>query len=50
MDQAWDAAIKGAAALPAGSVDVRIDNEWSFAETLRHLVRAIDVWLSAAVG
>jgi uncharacterized damage-inducible protein DinB len=49
LDQAWDAAIERAAALPAGSVAVRIDDEWSFAETLRHLVHAIDIWLGKAV-
>ena len=48
-DRAWDAAIERAAALPAGSVDVRIDDEWSFAETLRHLVHATDIWLGKAV-
>jgi hypothetical protein len=42
---AWDAAIARAATLPAGTVDERVDGEWSFAETLRHLVHATDVWL-----
>jgi len=49
VDQAWDAAIEQAAALPPGSVDVRIDDEWSFAETLRHLVHATDIWLGKGV-
>ena len=49
VDRAWDAAIERAAALPAGSVDVRIDDEWSFAETLRHLVYATDIWLGKGV-
>lgn len=49
VDRAWDAAIERVAALPAGSVDVRIDDEWSFAETLRHLVHATDVWLGKGV-
>src|SRR3954465_11911825 len=48
-DQAWDAGIKRAATLPAGSIDVRIDDEWSFAETMRHLVHAIDMWLGKGV-
>lgn len=46
---AWSAAINRAVALPAGSVDIRIDGEWSFAESLRHLVHAIDVWLGKGV-
>ncbi len=49
VDRAWDAAIERTAALPDGSVDVRIDDEWSFAETLRHLVHAIDIWLGKGV-
>jgi len=48
-NQAWDAAIERATGLPAGSVDVSIDGEWSFAETLRHLVHATDIWLGKAV-
>lgn len=48
-DRAWDAAIARAATLPAGSVDLRMDDEWSFAETLRHLVHATDIWLGKAV-
>ena len=30
-------------------VDARVDGEWSFAETLRHLVMATDTWLGRAV-
>lgn len=48
-DGAWSAAIERAARLPAGSVDVSIDGEWSFAHTLRHLVHATDIWLGKAV-
>ena len=49
VDRAWDAAIERASALPAGSVEVRVDDEWSFSETLRHLVHATDIWLGKAV-
>jgi uncharacterized damage-inducible protein DinB len=48
-DLAWQAAIARAATLPEGSVDVRVEDEWSFAETLRHLVHATDLWLGRAV-
>ena len=48
-EQAWDAAIAQAAALPEGSVEIKIDHEWSFAETLRHLVHATDLWLGRSV-
>jgi hypothetical protein len=35
--------------MPAGTVDVSVDREWSFAQTLRHLVFATDVWLGDAI-
>lgn len=35
--------------MPAGSVDVSVDGEWSFALTLRHLVMATDTWLGRAI-
>jgi uncharacterized damage-inducible protein DinB len=50
-ERAWDDAIARAAALPEGSVDRRVDGEWSFAETLRHLVHATDIWVGrSALG
>jgi hypothetical protein len=49
VEGAWDAAIARAATLPEGSVDERFDGEWSFAETLRHLVHATDIWLGKGV-
>jgi len=38
-----------AGAMPAGTVDVSVDGEWSFAQTLRHLVLATDTWLGRAI-
>ena len=35
--------------MPAGTVDVSVAGEWSFAQTLRHLVLATDMWLGRAV-
>ena len=35
--------------LSAGVVDESVDGEWSFAQTLRHLVMATDVWLGKAI-
>lgn len=46
---AWDAAMSRASAMPDGTVDVSVAGEWSFAQTLRHLVMAIDTWLRKAV-
>lgn len=35
--------------MPAGVADVSVGGEWSFAQTLRHLVFATDVWLGRAI-
>lgn len=49
LERRWDDTQRRAAALPGGSVDVSIEGEWSFAQTLRHLVMATDTWLGKAV-
>ncbi len=49
LEQAWGDALARAAAMPTGSVDTSVAGEWSFAQTLRHLVMATDVWLGGAV-
>lgn len=49
LQRTWDATLERAAGMPAGSVDVSVDGEWSFAQTLRHLVLATDTWLGKAV-
>jgi len=49
VERTWAATLHRVAALPAGAVDVQVDGEWSFAQTLRHLVMATDVWLGRAV-
>lgn len=49
---AWTAVEKAwAAVLPtaAGHEDVSVDGEWSFSQTLRHLVMATNVWLHGAI-
>ncbi|WP_088318602.1 DinB family protein [Kineosporia sp. R_H_3] len=49
LERTWAATVDRAASMPAGTVDVSVDGEWSFAQTLRHLVMATDVWLRRAV-
>lgn len=49
VEAAWAAAIARADAMPPGTVDATVDGEWSFAQTLRHLVMATDTWLGRAV-
>ncbi len=45
LERAWATAIDRVRSMPAGTVDVAVGEEWSFAQTLRHLVFATDVWL-----
>ena len=49
LQRAWAAALDRVAAMPAGTVDASVDGEWSFAQTLRHLVLATDMWLGKAI-
>lgn len=49
LEAAWDAAVARVEAMPPGTTDVSVDGEWSFAQTVRHLVMAIDTWLRRAV-
>jgi hypothetical protein len=49
LENTWSATLERVAAMPAGTVDVSVAGEWSFAQTLRHLVFATDVWLRRAI-
>ncbi|ROS30630.1 DinB family protein [Cellulomonas sp. PhB150] len=49
LEATWEATAARAAAMPDGTVDEQVDGEWSFAQTLRHLVLATDTWLRRAV-
>jgi hypothetical protein len=49
LERSWAATLRRAAAMPAGTVDVSVAGEWSFAQTLRHLVLATDMWFGGAV-
>jgi hypothetical protein len=49
VERAWAAAVERIRLMPAGSVDASVDGEWSFAQTLRHLVFATDAWLGKAI-
>ena len=43
------ATLERAKALPAASLDVSVDEEWSYLQTLRHLVFATDRWITGPV-
>jgi hypothetical protein len=49
LERTWATTLARAAVMPAGTVDVSVDGEWSFAQTLRHLIMATDTWLRGAV-
>jgi hypothetical protein len=49
LERTWAGTIERVAAMPDGTVDVSVDDEWSFAQTLRHLVLATDTWLGRGV-
>ena len=49
LQQTWAATLHRAGALTSGAVDLSVGGEWSFAQTLRHLILATDTWLGRAV-
>ncbi len=52
LEELWAGTVERARSLEArspGLVHERVDEEWSFVETLRHLVFVTDVWLTRAV-
>lgn len=49
VEDAWATAVDRVEDMPRGTVEVCVDGEWSFAQTVRHLVLATDIWLRGAV-
>jgi hypothetical protein len=49
VERTWAATLARVETMPAGTVDVSVAGEWSFAQTLRHLVMATDTWLRGAI-
>ncbi len=49
LERTWAATLERVAAMPVGTVDISVNGEWSFAQTLRHLVMATDTWLRRAI-
>ncbi|HET7901624.1 MAG TPA: DinB family protein [Candidatus Nanopelagicales bacterium] len=46
VQAAWSETVEGT---PRERVDMHVEDEWSLAETLRHLVLATDAWLRGAI-
>jgi hypothetical protein len=49
LERTWSATLARVAEMPADTVDVPVGGEWSFAQTLRHLALATDMWLGRAI-
>lgn len=49
LERTWAATLQRVAAMPTGTVDISVDGEWSFVQTLRHLILATDMWLRRAI-
>ena len=49
VERVWQATLDRARSLPAAALHERVDGEWSFVETHRHLLFAGDAWLGHAV-
>lgn len=49
VEERWQETVTLARQLPARLLHERVDEEWSFVETLRHLVMATDCWLCRMV-
>jgi uncharacterized damage-inducible protein DinB len=47
--QAWERTVDRARRLPEDKLHERVDGEWSFIQTLRHLVFATDSWIRRAM-
>jgi hypothetical protein len=49
LERLWGETVARARSLPEELLHERVDDEWSFVETLRHLVFATDAWVRRAL-
>ena len=49
LERLWGQTVERARRLPPGLLYESVDGEWSFIETLRHLVFATDAWIRRAI-
>jgi hypothetical protein len=49
VERLWDETVERAGRLDPGLLHESVDDEWSFTETLRHLVFATDAWVRRAI-
>jgi hypothetical protein len=49
IERLWSDTVGRAERLPERALHERVDDEWSFVQTLRHLVFAVDVWVGRMI-
>ena len=49
LERLWPRTVDRARSMPPEMLHERVDGEWSFIETLRHLVFATDAWVTRAI-
>ena len=49
LERLWDGTVQRARRLPEDQLHARVDGEWSFVQTLRHLSFATDAWVRRAM-
>ena len=49
IERLWKKTTRRAAKLPEATLRLSVDEEWSFVETLRHLIFATDAWASRTI-
>lgn len=49
LEAQWATSIAHAASLPDATLHQSVDGEWSFVQTLRHLVFAVDKWFTSPI-
>lgn len=50
LESSWANTYQRVARMPTAAVEVSVEDEWSFTQTLRHLVFVTDAWLGAIRG
>ena len=49
VQEMWGAIVERARLMPSRNLDARVNDEWSFLETLRHLIFVTDAWIGSVV-
>jgi len=50
IERLWSDTVARTRRLPESALHLRVDDEWSFVETLRHLIFATDAWIGRTIA